>query len=172
MSFDDPLVIHFPSQTGGAPTPGSLGPAPAGAGPAGKAGQAAPAQGTAGKGAAQDAGGSGTQAPGGNKKQPNMQEACMSNLPLLIAVPLIFYFLLIRPQSKQEKRRKLMLKEMQKGDKVVTNGGVHGEIAAIEETVVVLKFGNDAGQRMRIERSAIGRVIGKDGSANGKTKGA
>ncbi|NPA52368.1 MAG: preprotein translocase subunit YajC [Aquificae bacterium] len=55
---------------------------------------------------------------------------------LLVA---IFYFLLYRPQQKQKKQHEEFLKNLKKGDKVITAGGIIGEIKAIEDDVVHLK---------------------------------
>jgi len=52
---------------------------------------------------------------------------------------LIFYFLLIRPQQKKEKQRVGMINNLQKGDKVVTAGGMHGVVVAVKDDIITLK---------------------------------
>jgi len=65
-----------------------------------------------------------------------------SLVPILLMI-LIFYFLLIRPQQKKEKQRQAMINNLQKGDKVVTAGGMHGVIVAVKDDVVTLKVASN-----------------------------
>ena len=88
-------------------------------------------------------------------------------LPLLVPVIImfgVFYLLLIRPQRKQEKKRRAMLENLQKNDKVVTIGGIHGVVANIrpEDDVVTLKIDESGNVRIRMARSAISRVVAKE----------
>lgn len=71
----------------------------------------------------------------------------------------IFYFFLIRPQQKKQKTRNMMLLNLEKGDKVVTIGGVHGTIQEITDDIVVLRV-NDA-TKLTFDRSAINNVKAK-----------
>ncbi|GIO27657.1 preprotein translocase subunit YajC [Ornithinibacillus bavariensis] len=71
----------------------------------------------------------------------------------LIAMFVIFYFLLIRPQQKRQKQVRLMQSELKKGDAVVTIGGFHGVIHALDESTVVLQAGD--GSKLTYDRSAI-----------------
>jgi preprotein translocase subunit YajC len=64
----------------------------------------------------------------------------------------IFYFFMIRPQMKKAKEQKKMQEALKVGDKVMTIGGIHGEIIELDATTVIIKL--DQG-RMRIERAAI-----------------
>jgi preprotein translocase subunit YajC len=72
---------------------------------------------------------------------------------------LVFYFLLIRPQSKRQKEHKLMLDSMEKGDEIVTNGGLIGKVSKIDENVIVLKI-NDNNEVM-IQRGMIATTLPK-----------
>ncbi len=102
--------------------------------------------------------------PGGQAPAPDMP--CGSNMLLpMVLVFAVIYFLMIRPQQKQEKARRAMLSEIRKGDKVVTNGGIHGTISNIGEDTVTLRVDNI---KMTVDRSAIGRVIRGDGAAGDK----
>jgi len=78
----------------------------------------------------------------------------MSLVPLGLMV-LIFYFLLIRPSQKKEKDRKKMIEALQKGDKVITVGGIYGVIANLkpDEGIVVLKIAD--GTKVEFSKSAI-----------------
>jgi preprotein translocase subunit YajC len=66
----------------------------------------------------------------------------LSLVPILLMI-LIFYFLLIRPQQKKEKQRQAMINNLQKGDKVVTAGGMHGVVVAVKDDVVTLKVASN-----------------------------
>lgn len=68
----------------------------------------------------------------------------------------VFYFLMIRPQRKRQKKHEEMVQELQRGDKVVTAGGIYGVIESLSEDSVVLKI--ESGTTIRIARdSVIGR---------------
>ncbi len=75
-------------------------------------------------------------------------------LPFIL-IFVIFYLLLIRPQMKQQKKKQLMLKELVKGDKVVTVGGLHGTIEGIKEKeeVLILKISDNV--KVNVSRSAV-----------------
>lgn len=80
-------------------------------------------------------------------------------LPVLIMV-VIFYFMLYRPQKKQQKKRQVLLDNLKKGQKVLTIGGIHGEIVTLSEETVVLQVAEKV--EMTFARSAIAQVLGKD----------
>jgi preprotein translocase subunit YajC len=75
----------------------------------------------------------------------------------LILLFVIFYFLLIRPQQQQQKKRQAMLKSLNKGDRVVTIGGIHGVIKEIDDTVVSLRVADNL--NLKFARAAIDRVV-------------
>ncbi len=72
-------------------------------------------------------------------------------------VILIFYFLIIRPQSKKQKETKRMLSEIKKGDKVVTIGGIRGTVQTVRDETVVLKV--DDQMKLEFSKSAISSVV-------------
>lgn len=76
----------------------------------------------------------------------------MSIAPLIILF-VIFYFLLIRPQQKRAKEHKAMLAAIQKGDNVVTNGGIHGRVAAVHEDSVSVEIAS--GVTVKVSKEAI-----------------
>ena len=80
-------------------------------------------------------------------------------LPILIMV-VIFYFMLYRPQKKQQKKRQVLLDSLKKGQKVLTIGGMHGEIVTLSEDTAVLRVAEKV--EMTFARSAIAQVLGKD----------
>ncbi|WP_077214096.1 preprotein translocase subunit YajC [Bacillus dakarensis] len=77
----------------------------------------------------------------------------------LILMFVIFYFLLIRPQQKRQKAVATMQNELKKGDKVVTIGGLHGIVDAIDEGKIVIKCGD--GSRLTYDRAAVREVVEK-----------
>lgn len=79
----------------------------------------------------------------------------MQVLPL-VAMFAIFYFLLIRPQQKKQKAVQSMQSNLQKNDRVVTIGGLHGMIDSLDEDKVVIKCGD--GSRLTYDRNAIREV--------------
>ncbi|MEK4028685.1 MULTISPECIES: preprotein translocase subunit YajC [Bacillaceae] len=83
----------------------------------------------------------------------------MQSIIMLVLMFVLFYFLLIRPQQKRQKSVAEMQNSLQKGDRVVTIGGLHGFIDAIEEGTVVIKCGD--GSRLTYDRSAIREVSEK-----------
>lgn len=83
-------------------------------------------------------------------------ETLASLLPLILFFAL-FYFLLIRPQQKRQKAIQQMQANLQKGDKVITIGGLHGIIDSLDENTVVIRAGD--GSRLTYDRSAIREVV-------------
>lgn len=76
--------------------------------------------------------------------------------PLLQLMPFvlilgIFYFLLIRPQQRQQKEREKMLRSLERGDEVVTSGGLHGVITGLSEDVLTVEIANLKGERVRVK---------------------
>lgn len=68
----------------------------------------------------------------------------------------IFYFLLIMPQRKQQKQQREMINSLKKGDKVITIGGIHGEIVDIDEEDLKLRVADKV--EIKFNRNAIQRV--------------
>jgi len=83
----------------------------------------------------------------------------VSTLIMFGAIFLIFYFMIIRPQQKRAKEKDKMLSNLEKGDKVVTNGGIHGVIAGLEDKTALLMISENT--KIKIERSAITTVLAK-----------
>jgi preprotein translocase subunit YajC len=80
-------------------------------------------------------------------------------VPMLL-IFLIFYFLLIRPQQRRQRDLETMLKGLEKGDDVVTAGGLHGKIIGITDDVLTLEIAALKGERVRVKvnRSKIESV--------------
>lgn len=80
--------------------------------------------------------------------------------PLLLMAVLfaIMYFTMIRPQSRQAKLHRELVAGLKKGDRVITAGGLHGTIAQVDETSVLLRVDGDV--KLRVERGRIAAVVG------------
>jgi preprotein translocase subunit YajC len=78
-------------------------------------------------------------------------------LGTVAAVILVFYFLIIRPQNKKQKALKKMLESMNKGDKVVTIGGMRGTIHAVKEQTVIIKADDEV--KLEFNKNAIAQVL-------------
>ena len=65
----------------------------------------------------------------------------------------VFYFLMIRPQRKRQKEHEHLIEELQKGDRVVTAGGIHGVVESLSEDSVVLKV--ESGTTIRVSRGSV-----------------
>ena len=85
----------------------------------------------------------------------------VSTLIMFGAIFLIFYFMIIRPQQKKAKQRNALLANLEKGDKVVTSGGVHGIISGLDEKTALLQVSDNV--KLKVERSAITTVTAKKG---------
>jgi preprotein translocase subunit YajC len=95
-----------------------------------------------------------TSAPGGF---PGGPAALLANPAIwLVAMFLIMYFMMIRPQQKQRRDRDAMLNALKRGDRVVTSGGLHGTITNITDTTVTLRCDQ---VKLEFDRSAVGRVL-------------
>jgi len=75
-----------------------------------------------------------------------------------IAVFVVFYFLLWRPQQQQQKERKEMLAGLHKGDRIITLGGIHGVITDIKDDVLTVRIGDKV--EVRLDRNGVGQVKG------------
>ena len=92
-------------------------------------------------------------------------------LKMLLTIGVIFgvmYFLIIRPQQKQEKERRLMLDALKKRDRVLTSGGVLGTVSDIRDDEVTLKVCENPDVKLRVRRSAVVEVLKEPAEAAAK----
>jgi len=82
----------------------------------------------------------------------NGQNPIASFLPIILIVG-VFYFFMIRPQMKKQKEEKKFRENLQKGDPVVTIGGIHGKIVEIEASTILVEVA--MGTRLRFEKAAV-----------------
>ena len=85
-----------------------------------------------------------------------MSQGMAQFLPLILLF-VIFYFLIIRPQQKQQKAHKEMLGSLSKGDKLVTNGGLYGEVIKTEEDFIKIKLSDTV--TVKLDRAFVARKI-------------
>lgn len=76
----------------------------------------------------------------------------MQSILMIVAMIIIFYFFMIRPNMKKQKELKKFREGIKTGDKVVTIGGIHGKILEVAETTVLI---SSEGTKIRIEKTAI-----------------
>lgn len=75
------------------------------------------------------------------------------NLIFIGGILLVFYFFMIRPQQKKQKDQKKFIGAIKKGDQVVTLGGIHGKVTAIDDDTITLEV--DRGARIKMDKSSI-----------------
>ncbi len=92
---------------------------------------------------------------------PNATGQMVSTLFTFGLIFVIFYFLIIRPQSKKQKETKKMIEAVKKGDKIVTIGGIHGTVYTVKERTVIVKVDDET--KMEFSKSAISAVEPKGG---------
>jgi preprotein translocase subunit YajC len=71
----------------------------------------------------------------------------------LIAVFVVFYFFMIRPQMKKQKELNNYRKELKRGDKVITTGGIYGRVYEVKETSVTIEVGGDV--KLKVDKNAV-----------------
>ncbi len=81
------------------------------------------------------------------------QNGIMSFLPL-IAIVVVFYFFMIRPQMKKAKDQKKYIEGLKKGDKILTIGGIYGKVVEVREDATLIMEVED-GTKMKIAKSAV-----------------
>ena len=98
-------------------------------------------------------------APPGGAQGPG---AMISSFMPLILIFVIFYFLLIRPQQKKAKEHKQMMEDLKKGDKIMTNGGIHGVSEDVDGDTLTVKIGVGSDLRVKVSRGHIATLRGKE----------
>jgi len=91
------------------------------------------------------------QAPGGI-------ESLLSSIVPFLLIIVIFYFLILRPQQKRQKERVKLLDSLNKGDKIITAGGLHGTVEAIDDKTILVKVADNV--KLKMERSSVSTIVG------------
>ncbi len=94
-------------------------------------------------------------------QQQDVPNPFMQTLPFLIIFIGIMYFLMIRPNQKREKERREMLASLDKGDEVITTGGIYGTIVGLSDATVVLRVSEDPLVKLEFARGAVSKVTSK-----------
>lgn len=87
-------------------------------------------------------------------------QAAQPDFSMLIVFGLIFvifYFMIIRPQQKRQKERQKMLDALEKGDKIVTAGGMHGTVVGLDDKTVLVQIADNV--KVKVDRGSIGSVL-------------
>jgi preprotein translocase subunit YajC len=94
--------------------------------------------------------------------QPGAESSLMS-IGFMVLIFIVFYFLLIRPQVKRQKEHKTMVEALNKGDEVVTAGGVVGKITEMADQYITLQIASVNGQpvQVSIQRAAVQTLLPK-----------
>jgi preprotein translocase subunit YajC len=78
-------------------------------------------------------------------------------LPFWFFIIVIMYFVMIRPQKKRQQKQQQLISALKTGDKVITNAGIHGLIANVKETTVIVKVADNV--KIEMEKSAVTNVL-------------
>ncbi len=100
---------------------------------------------------------------------PAPQNSLLGFLPMIVIFA-IFYFLLIAPMRKRQKKTQAMLSQLKKGDAVITTGGIYGRISALDESTntVILQISDQV--KVKVARSAIAGLQSEPAQAAIETK--
>ncbi len=85
--------------------------------------------------------------------QPQEGQSPYSSFIFLLLIIVVFYFFMIRPQMKRQKDLRKYRDSLQKGDKVITTGGIYGKVEGIKDNYVIVDVDNNV--KLRIDKSAI-----------------
>ena len=85
--------------------------------------------------------------------------SAISTVIMFGSIILIFYFMIYRPQRKRQKDREALISKMDKGDKVILSGGLHGTISSIEDTTILVQVSDNT--KLRFEKSSVNTVVPK-----------
>lgn len=92
------------------------------------------------------------------------QAPSMMNYVMLIALPAIIYFMMIRPQQKREKAQKAMRAGLKVGDKIMTIGGILGTVIKVKEDSVVIETGDNK-SHLTFDKAGIAKVLSEETAA-------
>jgi preprotein translocase subunit YajC len=99
--------------------------------------------------------------PSGTQQDP--KGAMLQTVGFLVIMLVMFYFVLIRPQSKKQKEHADMLKSLKAGDKIVTTGGVVATVVTVKERTISIR---SADSKFEITRAAVAEVTERSGESS------
>jgi preprotein translocase subunit YajC len=91
--------------------------------------------------------------PAAGQTSENSTTSTIYMVGFLVVIFALFYFVMIRPQRKRQKEQQTMVASLQKGDKVITAGGIFGTIDSVREDSVVIKV--ESGTMLRIAKGSV-----------------
>ncbi|OUW78286.1 MAG: preprotein translocase subunit YajC [bacterium TMED217] len=94
------------------------------------------------------------------QSQPVQSSGILSFLPFLL-IMVILYFFMLRPQAKKQKEKQAMISNLNKGDKVITMGGIIGTVSGFKEKGKIITLKVDNNTTLTFNRSAIAGLSGK-----------
>jgi preprotein translocase subunit YajC len=100
------------------------------------------------------------QAPSGGQPSSGIAQILASPLVMMGIIFAIIYFLIMRPQQKKQREHQLMLRNLKRGDKVVTMSGLYGTVAAIDEKIISLQV--DEKVRVKMSRQSVSALSEED----------
>ncbi len=89
---------------------------------------------------------------------PSVGDSLLATFVPMILLFVFMYFIMIRPQQKEEKKKALMLNELAVGDTVLTTSGFYGTIIDITDDTVIVEFGNNRNCRIPMQKAAVAMV--------------
>jgi preprotein translocase subunit YajC len=92
-------------------------------------------------------------------QEPGAGQRMLLQMVLILGFVLVFYFLLLRPQQKRQRAVQEMIKGLKTGDRVLTTGGLFGQVLGVKDDVVVLKIADDV--KVEVAKSAVTGVVAK-----------
>ena len=110
--------------------------------------------------------GAGKAAGGGGAAAQTGPDPIMNILFIVTAMAALFYFMVMRPQSREQARRRAMLAAVKKNDRVVTAGGIYGVVTNVRQEAdeVTVKVDESTNTKLRVTLSSIVRVLGDEPS--------
>jgi preprotein translocase subunit YajC len=114
---------------------------------------------------AQTSGGGGSGAPAAPQHQPGFGDLLTSPLFPITIVFVIVWFFMINSKRKGDKQRQAMLKEMKRGDRIQTIGGILGTVVEVRDGEVLVKVDESNNTKIKFSRSAIHRVVTEEDKA-------
>ena len=95
----------------------------------------------------------GCLAPAGGEAAEQNPNSTWYMVAFLVVIFALFYFVMIRPQRKRQKQQQTMIEQLQKGNKVITAGGIYGTIESVGEDSVVIKV--ESGTTLRVAKGSV-----------------
>jgi preprotein translocase subunit YajC len=97
-------------------------------------------------------------------------EGAAGGSPFAMLVPFVlifavFYFIVILPAKKQQRKKDAMISALKKGDRIITSGGIYGTVSAVEDSSLLVKVAENV--KVRVSKSAVAGPVGGDEESTG-----